>query len=136
MATSPFRSVLATLTALSLALAPVAALAEGNDAEAQRLADSRKAERFNVAIPGKELRAGAARIHVNAPMAGRNRRRAVGRGVWSGTSAGGSFGRDHRAPGSRAMVPDPMLRCSGLPYFFFFADFLAGLRATFGRSRL
>jgi ribosome-associated toxin RatA of RatAB toxin-antitoxin module len=69
MAISPFRSVVATLTALSLTIAPMAALAEGADAEATRLAESRKAERFNVAVPGKEIRAGAARIHVNAPMA-------------------------------------------------------------------
>jgi ribosome-associated toxin RatA of RatAB toxin-antitoxin module len=53
----------------SIMLAPMAVLAEGNDAEAQRLAASRSAERCNVAMAGASIRAGGAVIHVNAPMA-------------------------------------------------------------------
>jgi ribosome-associated toxin RatA of RatAB toxin-antitoxin module len=49
-------------------LAPLAALAEGNDAEAQRLAQKRSAERYNVEVPGASLRAGGAAIFVDAPM--------------------------------------------------------------------
>lgn len=68
-----FRKLTASLSALtlaaSMALAPAAALAEGNDAEAQRLTERRKAERYNVAVPGASINAGGAAIQVNAPMA-------------------------------------------------------------------
>jgi ribosome-associated toxin RatA of RatAB toxin-antitoxin module len=49
-------------------LAPLAALAEGNDAEAQRLAQKRAAARYSVEVPGASLRAGGAAIFVDAPM--------------------------------------------------------------------
>lgn len=62
---------LSTAFAPSLALAQSATqpLADAPDAEAQRLAASRKAERYNVAMPGASIRAGGAVIHVDAPLA-------------------------------------------------------------------
>ncbi len=50
-------------------LAPVAAFAQGNDAEAQRLQKKGDAERYNLEMPGASIRAGGAGIFVNAPMA-------------------------------------------------------------------
>lgn len=68
-----FRKLAATIAASSLALAtlttPMLALAEGNDAEAQRLAEKKEAERYSVALPGASIKAGGAMIMVNAPMA-------------------------------------------------------------------
>lgn len=56
----------ALLTAASLLAAPFAAHAE--DAEAKRLEESRKAERYTADL-GKSIKAGGAMIAVNAPMA-------------------------------------------------------------------
>ncbi|MCS6898757.1 MAG: hypothetical protein RMJ98_05030 [Myxococcales bacterium] len=53
---------------LASLLVPMAALAESNDPEAQRLAQKRSAERYNVEVPGASLRAGGAAIWVDAPM--------------------------------------------------------------------
>lgn len=50
------------------ALSPLAALAEGNDAEAQELAKARKAKRYNLEVPGASIRAGGAAISVDAPI--------------------------------------------------------------------
>jgi ribosome-associated toxin RatA of RatAB toxin-antitoxin module len=75
---APLRNRLVSLfTAATLAvsvggatlLAPVAAFAEGNDAEAQRLEKKREAERYNVEMPGASIRAGGAVIFVDAPIA-------------------------------------------------------------------
>lgn len=57
------------LLGVASGLMPLAALADGNDAEAQRLAQKRAAERYNVEVPGSSVRAGGAAIFVNAPLA-------------------------------------------------------------------
>jgi ribosome-associated toxin RatA of RatAB toxin-antitoxin module len=49
-------------------LAPVAAFAEGNDTEAQRLEKKGDAERYNLEMPGAAIRAGGAAIFVTAPV--------------------------------------------------------------------
>ena len=67
----PRRSLLSA-AALGLAavavLSPLAALADGNDAEAQELAKTRKAKRYNVEVSGASIRAGGAAISVDAPI--------------------------------------------------------------------
>jgi len=69
---SSHRSLLSA-TAITLAFAaaitPLAAMADGNDAEAQRLAQKRSAERYNVEVSGSSVRAGGAAISVDAPVA-------------------------------------------------------------------
>ncbi|RYE77441.1 MAG: hypothetical protein EOO74_06880 [Myxococcales bacterium] len=50
------------------ALSPLAALADGNDAEAQELAKTRKAKRYNLEVSGASIRAGGAAISVDAPI--------------------------------------------------------------------
>lgn len=67
MATTYFARFTAALAAASLMAAPFAAHAE--DAEVTRLQSSRKAERYNLATPGSEIRTGGAKIHVAAPLA-------------------------------------------------------------------
>ena len=65
-----FASAVAALTlAVGTIAAPVVAIAEGKDAEAQKLSETREAQRYNVAMPGASIRAGGAAIYVNAPMA-------------------------------------------------------------------
>lgn len=64
-----FLATTAVCLGIASALVPLVALAEGNDAEAQRLAQKRSAERYNVEVPGASLRAGGAAISVDAPLA-------------------------------------------------------------------
>lgn len=62
-------STSALCMAVAAAVTPLVALADGNDAEAQRLTQKRAAERYNVEVSGASIRAGGAAIAVDAPMA-------------------------------------------------------------------
>ncbi|MCU0657636.1 MAG: hypothetical protein MUF64_20955 [Polyangiaceae bacterium] len=62
-------SAAAVAMGLVSGLVPLAALADGNDAEAQQLAQKRAAQRYNVEVPGSSIRAGGAAIFVDAPIA-------------------------------------------------------------------
>jgi len=57
------------LTAFALIGLPDTASAQVSQETVQRLRESKKAERYNVAVEGHTIRAGGARIFVNAPIA-------------------------------------------------------------------
>lgn len=62
------RNLTVTVFALSLATAPLVAIADDADPEVKRLSD-RSSPRYEVSVPGASIKAGGSMVLVNAPIA-------------------------------------------------------------------